>query len=216
MVTGPEPGSTAASAAKAAGRRQSSPAAVKTVGILCLQGDFARHAEALTRAGYAAREVRRPEELSEIDGLVLPGGESTTMLKFFDSEPWEPALRHFVECGRPILATCAGAILLAHQVANPPQYSLDLIDVDVCRNAYGRQVDSFIDRVDVPAFGGAVEGVFIRAPKFARVGPGVEILGSRGGEAVLVKQGSIMAATFHPELTEDSRIHRAAFGGDGR
>lgn len=184
---------------------------MRTIGVLALQGDFARHAEALERAGFSARELRRPGELSSVDGLVMPGGESTTMLKFFGDDPWEEAIRTFATDGRPLLATCAGAILLAREVNNPPQRSLGLLDMDVSRNAYGKQLDSFIAKVEVPALGGPIEALFIRAPKIERAGPSVEILASHAGSPVLVRQGRITAATFHPELTEDARIHRAAF-----
>jgi pyridoxal 5'-phosphate synthase pdxT subunit len=215
MVTTQKDGPLAAPDSKALERPDARVSASgPKIGILALQGDFARHAEALAHAGYAGREIRRPEELEQLDGLVIPGGESTTMLKFFGSEPWEPALRRFVARDKPILATCAGAILLAHRVTNPPQRSLDLIDMDVRRNAYGRQVDSFIDRIDAPALGGTIEAVFIRAPKIDRVGSGVQVLAWRGGDPVLVRQGRVLAATFHPELTEDTRVHRAAFGAE--
>lgn len=145
---------------------------------------------------------------------MIPGGESTTLWKFFELAPWEDAIRRFAESGRPILGTCAGAILLASEVTNPPQKALGLIDISVERNAYGRQVDSFAGTVDAPELGGSVPAVFIRAPRIRRVGSGVEVLatlGGKPGEPVLVRHGNILAATFHPELTEDSRVHRLAF-----
>jgi 5'-phosphate synthase pdxT subunit len=170
------------------------------IGILALQGDFQKHSEALEGSGLACREVRRPGELSDLSGLVLPGGESTTMLKFFEAEPWDEALSAFVRSGRPVFATCAGTILLAHKVENPPQKGLGLLDVDVVRNAYGRQADSFVGRARL-AGGEEIEAVFIRAPKISRVGPGVEILARTGEDPVLVRQGNVIASTFHPELS---------------
>jgi 5'-phosphate synthase pdxT subunit len=182
------------------------------VGVLALQGDFAKHAEALTRAGIESREIRRPEDLESVSGLVLPGGESTTLLKFFEREGWEQPLQDFAASGKPLLATCAGLILLARKVENPEQKSLGLLDVDVVRNAYGRQVDSFVGQATGPG-GKAVEAVYIRAPKISRVGEGVEVLARQGGDPVWVRQGNVHAATFHPELSDSTELHRRAFGG---
>jgi 5'-phosphate synthase pdxT subunit len=183
----------------------------KPVGILALQGDFARHGEALRRAGLESREIRRQDELAGVSGLVLPGGESTTYLKFFEREPgWETALREFAASGRPVLATCAGLILLASRVENPAQASLGLLDVDVVRNAYGRQVDSFVGTA-TDAGGASIEAVFIRAPKIARVGPSVEVLARQQSDPVLVRSGNVFGATFHPELSEDPELHRRIF-----
>lgn len=183
------------------------------MGVLAIQGDFARHAEALARAGIESREVRRPEELDSVSGLVLPGGESTTYLKFFEREPgWREALTAFAESGRPVLATCAGLILLASRVENPPQPSLGVLDVDVVRNAYGRQLDSFIGSATGER-GEPIEAVFIRAPKIARVGPDVEVLAREGEDPVLVRKENVYGATFHPELSEDASLHRRIFGG---
>jgi 5'-phosphate synthase pdxT subunit len=180
--------------------------------VLALQGDFARHAEALARAGLESREIRRPEELAEVSGLVLPGGESTTYLKFFEREPgWRESLRAFARSGRPVLATCAGLILLASRVENPAQASLGLLDVDVVRNAYGRQLDSFVGTA-TDAGGASIEAVFIRAPKIARVGPSVEVLAREESDPVLVRSGNVFGATFHPELSEDPAVHRRIFG----
>ena len=158
-------------------------------------------------------EVRRPGELGSADGLILPGGESTTLWKFFEAEPWEEALMRFARSGRPILGTCAGAILLAKEVANPVQKGLGLIDIGVERNGYGRQLDSFVGEVEAPGLGGRLPAVFIRAPRIRRVGPGVETLATLRGEPVLVRQGNVVAATFHPELTDDARVHELAFPG---
>ena len=181
------------------------------VAVLALQGDFEAHRRALDEIGVSSFEAKRPSELSDAEGLILPGGESTTLWKFFEMEPWEEAFRVFAASGRPILGTCAGAIVLAREVENPPQKSLGLIDISVERNAYGRQVDSFIGEVSCPTLGASMPAVFIRAPKIRRAGPGVEILGLRGDEPVLARQGRIVAATFHPELTLDRRLHRAIF-----
>ena len=183
------------------------------VGVLAIQGDFARHAEALARAGLESREIRRPEELGDVSGLILPGGESTTYLKFFEREPgWREALTGFAGSGRPVLATCAGLILLAARVDNPPQPSLGVLDVDVVRNAYGRQLDSFIGTASGED-GKPLEAVFIRAPKIARVGPGVEVVAREGKDPVLVRRENVYGATFHPELSENAGLHRRIFGG---
>lgn len=181
------------------------------VAVLALQGDFAAHRRRLRELGLSSLEVRRPEELGEAGGLVLPGGESTTIWKFFESGPWEEAMRRFVAAGRPVLATCAGAIVLAREVSNPAQKGLGLIDIAVERNAYGRQADSFVADVEASALGAALPAVFIRAPKIRRVGSGVSVLARWRGEPVLVRQGAVVAATFHPELTEDERVHRLVF-----
>ncbi len=181
------------------------------VAVLALQGDFEAHRKALDEIGVSSFEAKRPADLSGAEGLILPGGESTTLWKFFEMEPWEEVFRAFAASGRPILGTCAGAIVLAREVKNPAQKGLGLMDISVERNAYGRQLDSFIAEVSCPALGDPMPAVFIRAPKILRAGPGVEILGRRGDEPVLVRQGRIVAATFHPELTSDRRLHRALF-----
>lgn len=194
------------------------------VGVLALQGDFARHVAAL-RLAAAEREracsvveVRRPSDLGGLGGLVLPGGESTTLLKLLDAEDLGLAIARFAkEQGGAILATCAGAILISREVLNPAQRSLGLLDAVIERNAYGRQVDSFIAAVKPEAGAGLgdepIEAVFIRAPRFRSVGAGVEVLARHGGEPVLVRQGRILAATFHPELTSDARVHAAFLEG---
>ena len=178
------------------------------IGVLAVQGDFAAHARALRRIGVEAVEVRRAAQLDEVDGLIIPGGESTTMLKFIEEEGLGKAIKSFAASARPILATCAGAILVAREVANPPQPSLGLMDIAVTRNAYGRQVESFISEVDTRLTGGPLEAVFIRAPKIIRVGDAVVTLATLKGEPVMVRQGNLVAATFHPELTDDDRVHR--------
>jgi pyridoxal 5'-phosphate synthase pdxT subunit len=178
---------------------------VKTIGVLALQGDFDAHRKAVERAGGLAAEVRTAGELDACDGLIVPGGESTTMLKLLELENLTEPLRQFA-ARRPVFGTCAGAILLAHSVTSPAQPSLNLIDIDVERNAYGRQIDSRVARID--AQGRDLEAVFIRAPKILRVGPGGTILATYNGDPVWVEQGRHMVTTFHPELTPDSAVHR--------
>jgi 5'-phosphate synthase pdxT subunit len=180
------------------------------IGVLALQGDFARHAAALGRCGVEAVEVRRPEELADVDGLIIPGGESTTLLKLMGEWAFVPALEKFHAAGRPIFGTCAGLIVLAREVERPRQFSLGLIDVTVERNAYGRQRESFEASGTVTLDGRAhpLEMVFIRAPRIRRVGAGVETLAEHHGEPVMARQGSVLVATFHPELTDDPAVHR--------
>jgi 5'-phosphate synthase pdxT subunit len=182
------------------------------IAVLALQGDFAAHRRRLEEMGLDSFEARKPEELAGAAGLVIPGGESTTFWKFFEADPWENAIRAFAATGRPVLGTCAGAIVLAREVTNPVQRSLGLIDITVERNAYGRQVDSFVGEVDAPDLSGPLPAVFIRAPRIRRVGPDVEVLATRASEPVLVAQGNVIAATFHPELTPDTTVHELAFG----
>ena len=176
---------------------------MKTVGILALQGDFEAHRKAVERAGARAVEVRTKDQLGEIDGLIIPGGESTTMLKLLDAEGLTSAVREF-GLKKPIYGTCAGAILLAREVTHPAQASLDLMDITVERNGYGRQIDSRIAKLD----GGDFEAVFIRAPIIRKVGEGARVIASYHGDPVWVEQGRHMVTTFHPELTEDPRVHR--------
>ena len=174
----------------------------KRVGVLALQGDFEAHHKALERAGAEAVEVRTKEELDSVDGLIIPGGESTTMLKLLRVENLFDAIRDFGK-SKPIFGTCAGAILLARRVMNPEQESLNLMDIEVERNAYGRQLDSRIVHLD-----GDVEAVFIRAPIIRGTGSGVKVLASYNGTPVLAEEGRHMVATFHPELTADAKIHK--------
>ena len=183
------------------------------VAVLALQGDFEAHRRKLAEMGIDSFEARRPVEIENAAGLIIPGGESTTIWKFFESAPWEDAIRRFAASGRPVFGTCAGAIVLASEVRNPSQKSLGLLDIAVERNAYGRQVDSFVGQVDAPALGGEIPAVFIRAPRIRGVGPGVEVLATLKGEPVLVRRGNVTAATFHPELTGDNRVHEAALEG---
>ena len=177
------------------------------IGVFAIQGDFAAHARALRRIGVDVIEVRRSNDLDAPDGLIIPGGESTTMLKFIEEENLAASITDFARQGKPIFGTCAGAILLAREVYNPAQASLGLIVIGVERNGYGRQVDSFIAGVEIAIKGGPLEAVFIRAPRIRGAGPNVEVLASLNDEPVLVREGNILAATFHPELTEDTRVH---------
>lgn len=180
------------------------PAPAHTVGVLALQGDFDAHAKALERAGARAVEVRTANELKQVDALVIPGGESTTMLKLLDYMELKEPLREFVNT-KPVFGTCAGAILLAKDVENPKQESFGAVDLTVERNAYGRQIDSRVAKIDFE--GGELEAVFIRAPIIRRAGPDVKVLAEYEGDPVLVEQGRHLVATFHPELTKDTRVH---------
>ena len=172
------------------------------VGVLALQGDFEAHGKALQAAGADAVEVRTAADLDRVDGLVIPGGESTTMLKLLNYMDLKQPLIDFAK-KKPVFGTCAGAILLAREVLHPQQESLDVIDLTVERNAYGRQIDSRIAKLD-----GDLEAVFIRAPVIRRCGPGVKVLAEYDGDPVLVEEGRHMVATFHPELSRDLRVHK--------
>lgn len=179
------------------------------IGILAVQGDFEMHAKMLERIGAPWKLVKHVSDLDGAAGLIMPGGESTTMLKFFANEGIGPAIADFAAQGKPILGTCAGAILLAKEVLNPRQEHLGLIDISIERNAYGRQIDSSVRKGDCPELAAQpVEMVFIRAPIIRRVGEQVRVLGRSDGLPVLVEQDNILAATFHPELTQDETIHR--------
>lgn len=178
------------------------------IGVLAIQGDYAAHAEALLEAGAEPIEVRKREELNGLDGLILPGGESTTMLKFLERGQLFDELKHFCSTS-PVFGTCAGAILLAREVRNPSQISLGVLDAVVERNAFGRQIDSSILFSDSALGEEKLEMVFIRAPRIVEVGRDVEVLARRDGLPTLVRQGKLMAATFHPELTTDRRVHKA-------
>lgn len=177
------------------------------IGVLAIQGDYAAHAEALAESGAEPIEVRKPEQLANLDGLILPGGESTTVLRFLEKQSFFETLQAFCET-KPVFGTCAGAILLSREVRNPAQRSLGILDAVVERNAYGRQIDSTILTAETELPGGPLEMVFIRAPRIVETGATVEVLALREGNPVLVRQGSVMAATFHPELSHDRRVHR--------
>jgi 5'-phosphate synthase pdxT subunit len=175
------------------------------IGVLALQGDFDAHRKRLEELGAEVVLVKKPEQLDEIDGLVIPGGESGTFLNLLGEAGFEK-LKQFVRV-KPTFGTCAGAILLANEVENPRQEGLGALDIRIRRNAYGRQIDSSIRTGklgDSP-----LEMVFIRAPKIEHVGPGVEVVATEGNDPVAVRQGRVMASTFHPELSDDTRVHRA-------
>jgi 5'-phosphate synthase pdxT subunit len=178
----------------------------KKIGVLALQGDFEAHGKALARAGAEPVEVRSAEDLQQVDGLIIPGGESTTMWKLLEEENLLQPLREF-GARRPVFGTCAGVILLASEVSNPHQPSLGLMDIDVERNGYGRQLESRIATLQPEGLKGDLEAVFIRAPIIRRVGADAKVLASYRGDPVLVEQGRHLAATFHPELTSDTRVH---------
>ncbi len=180
------------------------------IGVLALQGDFALHIRALQGCGVESVEIRKPEELAGVDGLIIPGGESTTLLKLMEEWGFVPALEKFASAGRPIFGTCAGAILLARDVEGPRQFSLGLIDIGVERNAYGRQRESFEGRGTATLNGAPapIDMMFIRAPRIRRVGESVQSLALRDGETVMARQGNVLVATFHPELTDDPAVHR--------
>jgi 5'-phosphate synthase pdxT subunit len=182
---------------------------MKRIGVLAMQGGFAAHARRLEELGHAAFEARTARDVENADGLVLPGGESSAQLLLIERFGLEGSICALAKNGRPVLATCAGLILLATTVTSPEQRSFGLIDVDVARNAYGRQRDSFEATAD-----GAdqLPLVFIRAPRILRVGATVEVLATLDGEPILVRQNNVTAATFHPELTGNTRVHRAVFG----
>ncbi|HEX4486522.1 MAG TPA: pyridoxal 5'-phosphate synthase glutaminase subunit PdxT [Terriglobales bacterium] len=174
------------------------------IGVLALQGDFDAHRRRLQELGAEVELVRQAEQLDGIDGLVIPGGESSTFLKLLGQEGFE-RLKQFVRL-KPTFGTCAGAILLASEVENPRQVGLGAIDIAIRRNAYGRQLESSIREGEL---GGApIEMVFIRAPKIERMGKDVEVLATEGSDPVVVRQGKTMAATFHPELSDDPRVHQ--------
>jgi pyridoxal 5'-phosphate synthase pdxT subunit len=178
------------------------------VGVLALQGDFAAHAALLGTLGLDPRPVRRVSELDGLEALIIPGGESTTLLKLMADEPWFDSLRALHGRGGFLFGTCAGAILLAREVRGPVQPSLGLLDAAIDRNAYGRQVDSFEADLDLPGSGTRVKAAFIRAPRFGALGSGVEVLARHEGAAVLVREDRVWAATFHPEITGDPTVHR--------
>jgi pyridoxal 5'-phosphate synthase pdxT subunit len=177
------------------------------VGVLALQGAFAAHSDCLTSIGVQSIEVRNPEQLSSVDALLMPGGESSTMSQLLESSGLFDPISSRIADGMPVFGTCAGMILLASEILDgrSDQRSFSAIDISVRRNAFGRQVDSFEATINSSV--GDFHGVFIRAPRIERVGDDVEILGSIDGEPVLVRQGNVLAASFHPELSNDARLH---------
>jgi 5'-phosphate synthase pdxT subunit len=182
------------------------------IGILAVQGDFAAHAEMLASLGAETVEVRAVADLDSCDALVLPGGESTTQLQFLQEEGLFEAIKKFATNQNPVFGTCAGAILLAKDVQHPVQESLGLMDMSVLRNAYGRQLASDVFFGTSKLEPTPMEMVFIRAPIIEKVGPGIEVLAECGGKPVLVQEGNLLAATFHPELTTDPTVHRHFLG----
>ena len=183
------------------------PPSSPTIGILALQGAFDAHARMLQSLGATTVLVRKPEQLAGIDGLIIPGGESTTFLKHLERAGFFQTLKAFAQA-KPTFGTCAGAILLAKHVLSPAQTSLEVLDITVERNAYGRQNDSRILEAQTSLPGGPIEMVYIRAPRITAMGPGVEVLAEREGSPTLVRQGHLLAATFHPELSHDTRVHQ--------
>ena len=190
------------------------------IGILALQGDFALHERRVESFGVEAEQVRDTKGLDNLSGLIIPGGESTTLLKLMDAD-FRALVKNAAAGGLPVMGTCAGAILAAKEVFDPPQESLGILDIAVARNAYGRQVCSFMDNLVWTDYGRAacgdnnipekIEGVFIRAPRIVKVGPDARVLLRRGEEPVAVRNGNVLAATFHPELSDSGRIVHAAF-----
>jgi pyridoxal 5'-phosphate synthase pdxT subunit len=178
-----------------------------TIGVLAIQGDYQAHKARLEQLGADVVLVRKPEQLDSIDAIVIPGGESSTFLNFLSERGFLEKLREFVHT-KPTFGTCAGAILLAKDVENPPQESLRALDIRIRRNAYGRQIDSSIREAQTKLEGGPLEMVFIRAPKIVTTGKNVQVLASAGDDPVLIREGNIMAATFHPELSPDTRVHQ--------
>jgi pyridoxal 5'-phosphate synthase pdxT subunit len=177
------------------------------IGVLALQGAYDAHAQTLRKLGATSRLVRLPEDLQGLQGLIMPGGESTTMLRFLEQRGFFEELKGFVHT-TPTFGTCAGVILLAKNVTHPAQSCLGALDVTVERNAYGRQIDSTILQADSSLPGGPLEMVFIRAPRIVHTGDNVETLATRGSDPVLVREGHLLAATFHPELGHDARVHQ--------
>ena len=180
------------------------------IGVLALQGDFDLHRQMLGRIGVASVEVRKPEQLDEVSGLIMPGGESTTLLKLMRAWDFVPALEKFHAAGKPIFGTCAGLILLAREVEHPSQLSLGFIDITAERNAYGRQKESFETEIEADLGQGKAEikAIFIRAPRIRRLGPGVTRLAEFRGECVMAREGTVLVAAFHPELTDDASAHQ--------
>lgn len=183
----------------------------RTIGVLAFQGGVIEHVEIIRKLGQTAVEIRNPGELSRCDGLIIPGGESTTIGFFLETTGMDKAMTASVLKGMPVFGTCAGAILLAKNIESnivPPH--LGLLDISIRRNAYGRQVDSFTTELQVPSLGiQDLKTAFIRAPIITKTGPGVEILAKHGEEIVLVRSKNILAATFHPELAGETRLHKA-------
>ncbi len=181
----------------------------KRIGVLALQGDFDAHRSMLDRLGVPNTDIRKYQQLNEVDGLIIPGGESTTLIKLLHSFDMVEPIKEFYRSGKGIFGTCAGSILVAKDIENSNQFRFSFIDITVARNGYGRQVDSFEDDLNVNEFGTEpVHAVFIRAPKITRCGAGVTTLAATEGSALIAKEKNILVTTFHPELTDDTRIHK--------
>ena len=180
------------------------------IGVLALQGAFAAHAAALQRLGVSTAEVRVAVDLGQCDALVLPGGESTTMSQLLETSQLFDPLAKRIAAGMPVFGTCSGMILLSKGIADgrPDQRSFAALDIDVQRNGFGRQLDSFETEIDVLGLDRAFHAVFIRAPRISRIGSEIETLATHGGEPVLVRSKTVMAASFHPELADDDRVHQ--------
>jgi 5'-phosphate synthase pdxT subunit len=187
----------------------------RVVGVLALQGAFAAHARVLRELGAEPREVRGPDDIDKVDALILPGGESTTMSMLLDSSLLRAPIAERLATGFPVFGTCAGMILLAADVTDgrDDQQSFGVLDIDVRRNGFGRQVDSFESDLDVKGFDTPFHGVFIRAPVVERAGDDIEVLAEYNGQPVLVRHGNVLAAAFHPELSDDNRVHRLFLEG---
>lgn len=179
---------------------------MKRIGVLSLQGDFAQHIRVLGELGIESVEVRRPNHMDSIDGLIIPGGESTAFNILLNESGLFPAIQSYLEAGKAVWGTCAGAIMLG-KGEELPQPRFSVVDVEVLRNAYGRQVDSFITPLDISVLNKPFDGVFIRAPRFTKVGLNIDILAQLNGEAVMLKCDKIILTAFHPELTPDNRVH---------
>jgi pyridoxal 5'-phosphate synthase pdxT subunit len=188
------------------GEKRRAKSVLMTIGVLALQGDFDAHRKRLEELGAKVTLVRNAEDFDALDGLIIPGGESTTFLKLLGEDTLQ-TLNDFVHT-KPTFGTCAGAIMLAREVENPKQHGLNAIDITIRRNAYGRQIDSSIVEASTRLGSEPLEMVFIRAPRIENVGQNVEVLATRGDDPVLVRQGKVMAATFHPELSQDTRVHQ--------
>lgn len=181
----------------------------KRIGVLALQGDFEAHRVALDRIGVINAEIRKSEQLNEVDGLIIPGGESTTLIKLLHAFDMIEPIREFYKAGGAFFGTCAGSILLAKEIENSEQFRFGFINITVLRNGYGRQVESFEDDIVVSELGSEpVHAVFIRAPKITRCGAGVTVLAEKAGSILIAREKNILVSTFHPELTADTRFHK--------
>lgn len=177
------------------------------IGVCGVQGDFREHKWVIEKLEHETRIVRTRDDLEKVDALIIPGGESTTMLRIMKNVDLLEALKERIKTGFPVYGTCAGMIILAKEIENYPQESIGALDVKVVRNAYGRQVDSFAEEITIKGFGRPFKAIFIRAPRVDSWGPNVEILATLDGHPVMLRQGNVLATTFHPELTKDTRIH---------